>query len=118
MEAIVITIIVAVVGWVLFLLTAILYVAGNRLNAQESNALAAYSLALLFSDGFRSGLASGFRHAANEALARQSPPESVAYSLMQGITQSAKRYYRSDSDINSVAVATIAIRNMPSQQDV
>ncbi len=96
-------------GWILFVGVVFLYIAGNKLNAVESNALAVYSLALVLSDDFRNGLATGVRRSAREALAKHSTPEAAAYSLMQGITHMAKLCYRHDAALNSVAVAANAI---------
>lgn len=106
------TIIVAAAGWALFLGMAALYTAGNRLNARESNALAAYSLAILLSDGYRSGLAASFVRAAKEKRSDESNASAIAYALMQGVTQSALRCYQYTDDLNSVAVATAAIQRL------
>ena len=102
----------AILGWVLLVGVVFLYIAGNKLNAVESNALAAYSLALVLSDDFRNGLATGVRRSAGEALAKHSTPEAAAYSLMQGITLMAKQCYQHDAAINSVAVAASEISRL------
>jgi hypothetical protein len=87
-------IVIAAVGWVLFLLAAVLYVAGNRLNAEESHALAVYSLALLLSDEFRDANRNGFEAAIREGRSKGVETQAVIYGLMQGVTQNAKRYYK------------------------
>ncbi len=86
--------IIAVVGWVLFLFIGFLYWVGNRLNAQESLALATYSLALVLSDDFRSAVRAGFDQAVQESRSRGSSPQTATYGLTQAVTENAKSCFK------------------------
>src|SRR5438094_930216 len=98
--------VVAVIGWLLFLVTILLYWVGNRLNAKESNSLATYSLALMLSDEFRSATQAGFNAAIREARSRGSTLEAVTYGLVEAITQNAKSCYKAESDISTISIVT------------
>ena len=99
-------IVIAVIGWFLFLVTFLFYWEGNRLNVQESNALATYSLALLISDEFGIAIRSGFDTAIEEARSRGSDPKAVTYGLIEATTESAKSFYKPNSDINMISIIT------------
>lgn len=98
--------IIAVVGWLLFLLTGFLYWVGNRLNAQESLALATYSLALFLSDDFRSAVRAGFDKAIQEARSRGSSPQTTIYGLTQAVTENAKSCFRPGAEISTISIVT------------
>jgi hypothetical protein len=102
--------IIAVVGWLLFLFTAFLYWVGNRLNSQESNSLAMYSLAVMLSDDFRGAVRAGFERAIQEARARGSAPQTVTYGLIEGITQNAKSCYKPDAEISTISIVTDIVK--------
>jgi hypothetical protein len=104
------TIIFAIAGWGLFALVVILYYVGNRLNNQETNALAVYSLALLLSDDFRSATLSGFAKAIQEVRSNGISAQDVTYGLMQGVTQNAKRSYNNEeAPVNTISIVIDAI---------
>lgn len=102
-------VILAVLGWLLFVLTAILYWIGNRLNSAESNSLAVFSLAVLLSDDFRTAVRSGFNAAVEQARARGSNLQSVTYGLIEAVTENAKRCYKPDSEPNTISIVTRAL---------
>ena len=89
-----ILIIIAVVGWVLFLLTAIFYMVGNKSNVEESQSLAVYSLAVLLSDEFREANRKGFESAMHEGRSKGMDTQAVTYGLVQGVARNAKRCYK------------------------
>jgi uncharacterized membrane protein len=93
-----ILIIIAVVGWVLFLLTAILYMVGNKSNVDESQSLAVYSLAVLLSGEFREANRKGFETAMQEGRSKGMDAQAVTYGLVQGVTHNAKRYYKGQNE--------------------
>lgn len=98
--------VVAVIGWLLFLLTANLYRVGNKQNSQETNSLAAYCLALMFSDEFRTSVFGGISRAAKEARSQGMPPQVLMYRLMQGVTKNAASHYKPDADVNTISLVT------------
>ena len=81
---------VAIVGWLLFLFTLVLYRVGNRLNSAETNALALFSLALMLSDDFRDPIRSGYEKAICDA--NDIEPTPLTFRLMLGVTETAKGY--------------------------
>lgn len=85
--------IIAIVGWSLFILTACLYFIGNKINAKEEQALALYSLAALFSDEFRAANRTGFEMSVQEAHSKNVSADRIVYGLMRAAQQSAKRYH-------------------------
>jgi hypothetical protein len=102
--------ILGIAGWVLFLFTAVLYWVGNRLNSQESNSLAMYSLALMLSDDFHLAAQSGFQRAIEGARSRRSDLRSVTYGLIEAITQNAKACYKPDADISTISIVTDTLK--------
>jgi hypothetical protein len=103
-------IIVAIIGWLLFVLVAILYYGGNKLNSGETNSLAVYSLALLLSEEFRAANLEGFRVAIQEGRSKNMNAENLVYGLMQGVTHNAKKYYKNDGgDLNTISLVTDAV---------
>jgi hypothetical protein len=106
-------IIVAAIGWLLFVFVAILYSAGNKLNSNETNALAIYSLALLLSEEFRAANLDGFKVAIQEGRSKNMNAESLVYGLVQGVTHNAKRYYKNeDGDLNTISLVTDSVSKM------
>ncbi|HZZ42779.1 MAG TPA: hypothetical protein VFE58_07565 [Tepidisphaeraceae bacterium] len=103
------TTILALIGWLLFLATAVLYWIGNRLNSKENNSLAMYSLALIFSDKFRTGIQTGFKKSVMEACEQSLKTQNIIFDLMNAITLSAEKYYVPQSDINTFSIVTNAI---------
>jgi hypothetical protein len=101
------TTIIAIVGWLLFLAVARLYWVGNRLNSQESNALALYSLAITLSDDFRSGVRAGVDQAIGKL--GSAPQKTVMYGLIEGVTENAKSCYKPDSEISTIDIVTDAL---------
>jgi hypothetical protein len=85
--------ILAIVGWFLFILAACLYVIGNKINVKEEQALALYSLAALFSDEFRAANRTGFEMSVQEAHSKNVGTDRIVYGLMRAVEQSAKRYH-------------------------
>jgi hypothetical protein len=88
------TAILGIAGWLLFLGTALMFRSSMVANARDVNSLAMYSLALLFSDEFRTSSRLGV-----DLVIENDPPrqhlgatEFVLW-LMQGITQSARSGY-------------------------
>src|SRR5262245_41869331 len=94
-------IIVAVIGWLLFIIMAVLYWVGNKSNSEESTSLALFSLALLLSDEFRSGSQEGYNAAIHEALARGTDPKAIGFSLVQAVTENAKRLSGATAEVNT-----------------
>lgn len=79
----------AILGWVLFLFVLILYRIGNRINAQENNALAVFALALMLSDEWRDlnrKNCEGALRSRGESL----DLNATMYASMEGITKGAK----------------------------
>ena len=93
-------IIVAIAGWVLFVFVFILYHVGNRLNVQETQALALHSLALTLSDDFRNGIRSGTEAFIVEHC-QQTSTQDLAYGLTRTVTQTAKRYHTDNPNDSS-----------------
>jgi hypothetical protein len=103
-------IVVAALGWLLFVFMAILYFTGNKLNTHETNALAVYSLALLLSEEFRTANREGFKIAIQEGQSKKMNAESLVYGLMQGVTHNAKRYFKNaGNDLNTISLVTDAV---------
>jgi hypothetical protein len=102
-------IILAVIGWVLFILTAILYRAGIRIDAEESNALAAHSLAVMLSNEFRMAVRAGFDRALEEDRPRGTDSKTMTYWLMEAVRQNAKTCYKPDAEINTISVVMHAL---------
>src|SRR5215813_4024543 len=98
--------IIAIVGWLLFLAVVFLYWVGNRLNSQESNALAGYSLAIILSDDFRTAVRAGFDQVIRESPDRRSALQTVMYKLIHAVTENAKSCYRPDSEISTITIVT------------
>lgn len=82
-----------VVGWALFIIIAVLYFVGNKINVREEQALELFSLATLFSDEFRGAIRSGFEKSVHEAHEKNVPNERIVYGLMDAAMNSAKRYH-------------------------
>ncbi|MGH7617540.1 MAG: hypothetical protein ACREPM_09960 [Gemmatimonadaceae bacterium] len=110
-------IVAAVLGSLLFFGAALLYFAGNRLNAEVSNSLAIYCLALILDDAFRDAIATGVRRAAAEARSTGLAPEPLSYRLMSAATDNAKRYYQADPAVSTMAVVVEALRRFPTRAD-
>jgi len=102
-------VIIAVIGWVLFILTALLYFAGLRMNAAERTALAVYSLALLLSDEFRDGTRKAFDDRIEGARRKSPNTRALTYFLMQVITQAAKESTRPESGVNTYGLVLSAL---------
>jgi len=101
-----ITIVIAVVGWILFAGLGILYWIGNRLNSQESNALALYGIALVLSDEFRTVNRSAFDTAIAQARERGSDSHIITYCLIEAVTENAKNCYKPESDLSTISIVT------------
>ena len=100
----------AVVGWVLFAFVAILYYVGNKINNQETNALAVFSLTVLLSDDFRSVSQNGFEKAIQEGHSAGIDPKDMTFRLMKGVTNNAKNLYtKGDAPISTIDVVINAI---------
>jgi hypothetical protein len=85
--------IITVVGWSLFVLITCLYFVGNKINVREEQALALYSLAVLFSDEFRTANRTGFEMVVEEAHSKNVSTDRIVYGLMTAVEQNAKRYH-------------------------
>lgn len=90
--------IIAIVGWSLFILTAGLYLIGNKINVREEQALALFGLAALFSDEFRSAIRNGFEMSIREAHEKNVADGQIVYGLMRATLNSAKRYHDNNAD--------------------
>ena len=102
--------ILAVVGWLLFIATAVLYRVGNRINARQEAALSWFALALAMSDNFRTGTKQGWERVVREARQTGVDANKIEWGLFQTVGMTANGHYRDDADILSVAIATDAIR--------
>jgi hypothetical protein len=91
-------IVTAVVGWVLFLFTLVLYLIGNRLNAKELNSVEVYNLALLLSNELREVNRSAVDDAIHEGRSKGLEPRELIYGLMKGVTINAKRYFNAKNE--------------------
>jgi len=102
--------ILAVVGWLLFVATAVLYRVGNRINARQEAALSWFALALTMSDDFRTGTKQGWERVVREARQTGVDANKIEWGLFQTVATAANGYYRDDSDVLSVAIAVDAIK--------
>ncbi|PYK17443.1 MAG: hypothetical protein DME55_10160 [Verrucomicrobia bacterium] len=87
----------------LLIFVAVLYRVGNKLNVEETLALAAFSLALLLSDEFRSATRNGIE----ESIRRSAPScstDQLVSGTMSGITQMAKDYVQDKGLINPLTL--------------
>jgi hypothetical protein len=89
---------VAVLGWVLFALTAILYWVGLRKDSEESNALAVFCLVNVLSDVARETSQSLCDQVFEKHGVKLGPKEAI-YGAMQGITEGARITYPENLDI-------------------
>ena len=99
---------IATVGWILFVMTAVLYLVGNKLNVRESQSLAIYSLAALVSDEFRTANLSGFKSVVKEAHAKSVSTDRIVYGLIAAVTNNAKRYH--PFPVDSVSTLGLVIK--------
>src|SRR6266403_3571861 len=85
--------ILAIVGWSLFIIVTCLYIIGNKVNVKEEQALALYNLAVLFSDEFRTANRTGFEMSIQEAHSKNVGTDRIVYGMMGAVRQNAKRYH-------------------------
>lgn len=104
--------ILAVVGWLLFVATAVLYRVGNRINARQEAALSWFALALAMSDNFRNGTKQGYERAVREWRETGIDSNKIEWGLFQTVTQTANDRYREDSDLFTVGIAVDAIKGI------
>jgi hypothetical protein len=100
-------IIVAIAGYVLFLFVVILYRVGNRLNVQETQALALHSLVLTLCDDARDGIRRETEAFILEKC-QQTSTRDVAWGLMLTVTQTAKKLH-ADNPSDSVPVDSLNV---------
>jgi hypothetical protein len=104
-------IIFAVSGWVLLIFVAVLYRVGKKLNVEETLALAAFSLALLLSDEFRSATRDGIEESTHRNASSCSTDQLVS-GTMSGITQMAKDYIQNKGAINPPTLVRQIVEKM------
>ncbi len=101
-------IVLAIVGWALFALSAVLLLVGIRRNSEETNALAIFILALLLDDCFLSATREELNRAATETISHHDDTRKMAYALMEAVTRSSKHFYRSE-ELNTIRVVMNAL---------
>ena len=89
----------------------VLYRVGNKLNVEETLALAAFSLALLLSDEFRSATRDGIEESIHRNASSCSTDQLVS-GTMSGITQMAKGYIRNKGAINPLTLVRQIVEKM------
>jgi hypothetical protein len=97
----------AVVGWLLFAATALLYFVGNRINAKDENALAQFGLAVVFSDEVRDATKKGYSQSVIDSPRVDS--RLTAWQLGQAFKITARSYYSGEAEVFSPAVVAQAI---------
>ena len=107
---------IAVLGWVLFIAVAVLYHVGNKANADESLALAAYSAALLLSDEFRTATRQGIEKSIRENAASSSTPQLVSGTL-SAITDLAKDGMQNREATNQLALVVQIVQRVKDTND-
>jgi hypothetical protein len=106
-------IILAIAGWALFAITGILYFVGNKANAEESNALAIYSVALMLSDEFSTANRDACEAAVRKGRLNDLDTRGLVYGLVQGAANNAKRYYKLEGvDLNFFTLVADAVEKI------
>jgi hypothetical protein len=108
-------IIVAVVGWVLFLLAGLLYLLGNHFNSKESLSLAAFALGLILSEPFLEANRDGICKAVRDAKPLGLQPEDLGWRLIKAVTATASRHWTRTDGTDSLAIVIAALKS--SDQD-
>ena len=104
-------ILIAVMGWLLFFVMVAIYLVGNKIYVRETNSLALFSLALLFSDNFRRE----GRTEVDRIVGAQKPPgdsgsvNEFVYQLMLLITEVAQNLNEPDANPSSISVVASAV---------
>ena len=100
----------AVIGWLLLIAVAILYRAGNKINARQEAALAWFALAMVLSDTMRDAIRGGYERSINES--RDTDLDKVVYGLFQAVSNTANRHYADDTDLYAPGIVTQAIEEL------
>jgi hypothetical protein len=102
---------IAVLGWLLFFAMVGIYLVGNRIYVRETNSLALFSLALLFSDNFRrEGRTEIDRIVGEQSSAGDSSTvNDFVCELMVLVTEVAQNLSEPDADPNSISIVASAV---------
>jgi hypothetical protein len=102
---------IAVLGWLLFFGMVGIYLVGNRIYVRETNSLALFSLALLFSDNFRREGRTEIDRIVGEQTSSgdSSTVNDFVCELMVLVTEVAQNLSEPDANPNSISIVASAV---------
>jgi hypothetical protein len=104
-------ILIAGVGWLLFFAMVGIYLVGNRIYVRETNSLALFSLAILFSDDFRRKSRTEIDRVVGEqkSSGNSNSVNEFVCELMVLITDVAQSLSEPDAEPNSISIVASAV---------